>query len=294
MCRRLLFGVVLVMMIAIHVHAQASFAGRGFVLAEQYETGPFGTFVSFGVDGSYGWEQSAGDHTVERIGSYDVSEVERRQTSSGPHEYGRLHLEYEERLVMDVPLGEPSRESHTLYYAFANDVLVLYNDTAIVEILADAPEATLYQANFVASASSELTENLSRGPVTYAANAIRPDAPLSDFWAEGAPGPGRNSVVDLAFTYDSVVRRLVLFNGVYRREDLFRKNARIRELEIATAGGGSSPILLQLPDWREPVIAVPIGMGRTAGARLSVRDVYPGSSWEDLCLTALVVLADAE
>lgn len=271
--------------------AQPAFVDRGFVLAELFEVGPFATSAWFGSDGSYTWLFQTGDSTTERRGTFATSDVVRRIAPFGDHEYGRIRLEYVETVSFDGPPVEPRSVTSDFRYAFANDVLVLYTDDRIVELFADHPEAVLYQVDFNPQASSELTEELASGPVTYSARNVRPDASLADFWAEGVPGSGEGSSLDLSLSDGSLLERVVVWNGVFRREDLYSRNARVREMVLSQA---ASRVTVELPDWREPVVLPLDGWPRTSDVRIDVMSVYPGTQWEDLCLSSIVVLADAE
>ncbi len=282
-------------LLAVSTHAavaQAGFSGRSLVKAELYETGPFGTFARFGSDGSYTWEASFGDRGSSRSGEFTVQERRTRSTEFGPHEYGILLLTYDETTSDGISPPNTVYRERDYAYVFANGVLVLYSEERIVEILLDTPE-TLFQIGHSTDASSTLTEQTSRGPVTYHPGNMRPDALLTDFWSEGVPGPGIGSSLQTSFSSPSVLVRLVYFGGVYRRQDLYEWNARPAAMTMQAVGTGRSRTV-RLPDSRDPLIIPLSGLGAPSALGLLVTDVYPGSRWEDLCISAMVWLAEAQ
>lgn len=286
-----LLSVLLLVLSGQSVLAQAAFAGRSFVKAELYETGPFGTFATFGPDGSYTWEASFGDRGSSRSGEYAVRDRQRVSTEFGEHEYGILSLAYEETSSDGISPPTTVYREREYRYAFANSVLMIYGDDRIVEILLDTPQV-LFQIGHSTDASSTLTEQTARGPVTYHPGNMRPDAALGDFWSEGAAGPGVGSSLQTSFPDPAALHLLVYFGGVYRSPELYNWNARPAAMTLEAAGTGRSRSL-RLPDTRDPLIIPIAGIGAPSALRVSISEVYGGSRWEDMCISAMVWLAEA-
>ncbi|MDC7219069.1 MAG: hypothetical protein PQJ59_03950 [Spirochaetales bacterium] len=255
------------------------------------------TEAEFGTAGEYHWTQEGGESLTDREGSYSTDNIRVVETPFGRHEYGTINLNYRQKEFYN-PLGwqDPTDQKSTAKYLFSGDILILYNDKEILEIFSDLPgtNSPLYSESYEVTASSELTEQLSSGPITYSASNITPDVSLSDFWAEGETGKGEGSTLSIrpSYEWDFLVKRVIIFNGVYRRADLFEKNARPEEIELSSPGQES--LVFTLPDEREPVI-LPVGpWDWNRGIEISVKSVYPGTSWEDMCLSSLLVLWEEE
>lgn len=284
--------IVLLSLAAAAAWAQAPFAGRSFRLAEQGETGPFMTTCAFEIEGTYRWSFSTGESESKRRGTYlarpDAS------TSVTGHSFGTIEMEYVQEDSDFLGRVSESKGTAAYNYAFAHGVLVLYDDERIRTIWTDG-HGHLYQPEYTAEATSELVETLSGGTVRYAAANALPDASLNDFWSEGEPGPGVGSEIVFPFanTQGEKPRAVIVYSGVHRRDDLFEKNARPKEISVYYAPEHSLEASIVLADTSQPQIFLLPGSFEVPGVHLGVDSVYPGSRWEDMCITAVSILAEA-
>jgi hypothetical protein len=105
-------------------------------------------------------------------------------------------------------------------------------------------------------------------------------------WCEGAPGPGVGERVTLHMKPSARFRTLLITNGYAKTADTFRRNGRIKRALIETSSGIKSEVTLK--DTSEPQSVV-IRTTTASWVRLTIRDVYPGTSGTDTCLTGFMV-----
>lgn len=112
-------------------------------------------------------------------------------------------------------------------------------------------------------------------------------------WVEGAEGGGvgewvRFDTTDLAGT---TAVRLRVRNGYQKSAALFKANARAREVTVRLLPGGAevTATLADKDGWQE--LRVDQAAGAFTGVELRVGSVYPGSKYEDLCISDVEVYA---
>lgn len=134
-------------------------------------------------------------------------------------------------------------------------------------------------------------------------NTYKPDNLLSlqkeDAWAEGVKGTGIGEEVVLKQMYMGpgaerlTFTRFCIVNGYAKDAKLWEKNARVKELKVYYADAYMGSI--QLKDCMEPqyidvsALNMTIGNGREAVFRFEIGDVYPGTKYEDTCLTGIEI-----
>jgi hypothetical protein len=133
----------------------------------------------------------------------------------------------------------------------------------------------------VAQASSVLTP----------ADAYHPgylfDGRLDFGWVEGAKGPGIGESMTLTFAAPVTLTALELWNGYQRSDDHFKKNARAKKLELTV--DGTPPFEVSVADAQgSQKLALPKPV-TTKSLKLTVKDAYRGTKYEDLVLSELRV-----
>ncbi|MEW5743499.1 MAG: hypothetical protein AB1938_31600 [Myxococcota bacterium] len=117
------------------------------------------------------------------------------------------------------------------------------------------------------------------------------DGRLDFGWVEGAKGPGVGESMTITFEQPVTVTALELWNGYQRSDDHFAKNARAKKLAVAL--DGAAPVDLLVKDEQgAQKLALPKPVA-VKSLTLTVKEVYPGSRYEDLVLSELRVW-DAE
>jgi hypothetical protein len=135
--------------------------------------------------------------------------------------------------------------------------------------------------DFKATASSSLSgtryspDNINK---TFA--DIDPDS----CWAEGVAGNGEGEWLEINAKVPVLLDTVQITNGLAVSDALFRANNRIKKLDLSVNGG--DPITVQLPDQMDPFsIKLPETKEVVRSIRLTIREVYPGTKYQDTCIT---------
>lgn len=142
--------------------------------------------------------------------------------------------------------------------------------------------------NFKVTASSSLAgdrykpENVNKSNPD---NEVEPDS----CWAEGVAGNGEGEWLELNANVPVMLDTLEITNGLAASEALFRANNRIKKLDLTI--NGASPISVQLPDQIDPFdIKLPPSQDVIRTIRLTIREVYPGTKFQDTCVSQIRLL----
>ena len=118
-------------------------------------------------------------------------------------------------------------------------------------------------------------------------------------WAEGAEGVGIGESIELRQMYmgpgaDRLsITRFCIVNGYAKNNDIWEKNARVKELKVYYGEAYMGTITLE--DRMEPQyidvsgVNMTVSNGREAVFRFEIADVYPGTKYEDTCLTGIQI-----
>jgi len=118
-------------------------------------------------------------------------------------------------------------------------------------------------------------------------------------WAEGAEGVGIGESIELRQMYmgpgaDRLsITRFCIVNGYAKNKDIWEKNARVKELKVYYSEAYMGTITLE--DCMEPQyidvsgVNMTVSNGREAVFRFEIADVYPGTKYEDTCLTGIQI-----
>ena len=144
------------------------------------------------------------------------------------------------------------------------------------------------------------------GPIEYCASSVlRPqiddagrtatygpeqmiDGRLDTAWVEGKSGNGEGEWVLVDFGSSRHISALEIYNGYHKNADLFRKNNRIRDLEIVFSDGRSQ--IATLADRAGPQT---INVGADINAewvQIKIRSVYEGTRYRDTAITELRII----
>jgi hypothetical protein len=108
-------------------------------------------------------------------------------------------------------------------------------------------------------------------------------------WAEGAAGNGEGEWLELNATVPVLLDTLEITNGLATSEALFRANNRIKKLDLSI--NGAQPVTVQLPDQMDPFnIKLPDSKELVHSIRLTIREVYPGTKYQDTCVSRIRLL----
>jgi uncharacterized protein (DUF1330 family) len=113
------------------------------------------------------------------------------------------------------------------------------------------------------------------------------DGQDSTAWVEGSSGQGVGDFVVIEFPESKSVRGISLHNGYAKSSDIYFKNSRVKDIDIAFSNGDSLETTLtdtmgeQLVTFNRPVTA--------KWLRITIRSVYPGSKYTDAAVNEVRV-----
>ena len=135
--------------------------------------------------------------------------------------------------------------------------------------------------DFKVTASSTLTGGkYSPDNVNKTSADVDPDS----CWAEGVVGNGVGEWLEISAKVPVLLDTLQITNGLAVSDRLFEANNRIKKLDLSVNGG--APVTVQLPDQMDPFdIKLPETKEVVRNVRLTIREVYPGTKYQDTCVT---------
>lgn len=104
-------------------------------------------------------------------------------------------------------------------------------------------------------------------------------------WCEGARGNGAGQEVLIRIEDGIPFRRLLIGNGYAKSNDTYRKNGRVRSIDLTTDRGDR--IRTILPDTANEIIVNLPGLAEYRVLKIRIVDVYPGSKYQDTCINFL-------
>jgi hypothetical protein len=137
------------------------------------------------------------------------------------------------------------------------------------------------------SASSTLPSD--RWGTYHSASAI--DGLLESAWVEGAEGSGPGEWIMLSFPGPIELHSIGLDVGFDRDADIFAKNNRLQKATVIFSTG--EQVELEFSDMRGlqriPLVRAPGPNIETTFVQVVIEDVYPGSQYDDTCLSEIEV-----
>jgi hypothetical protein len=115
------------------------------------------------------------------------------------------------------------------------------------------------------------------------------DGKLDTAWVEGKSGNGEGEWVVVDFGAPRQISALQIYNGYHKNVDLFRKNNRVRDLEIVFSDGKTR--LATLADRDGPQTVAVDGNIIAAWVQIKIRSVYEGTRYKDTAITELRVIS---
>lgn len=196
----------------------------------------------------------------------------------------------------------------------SNDFDILHADS--IEVLYDIVSLKMYQYFSSSALSSQHLEEVNvsstlQGAPDYAVGNLF-DMDMTTAWVEGASGDGTGEWINIEFD-DVSVYSIGIVNGYIKNETTYRENARIRKVELEIVIDEDGPYynkwsedrieVIELPDlsWEEienghfgsyfEELYFDGGGGEgMESIRIKVLEVYPGTVYDDLCVTELIIM----
>jgi hypothetical protein len=107
-------------------------------------------------------------------------------------------------------------------------------------------------------------------------------------WVEGASGNGVGQWIKVGFDSPAKISSIYFKNGYGKSASAFKKNARVRDIEISTQSGS---YVRTVPDQRaEMKILLPRKLAdkKTKWVKLTIKSIYPGTKYKDTAITEFV------
>ncbi|MGI6173042.1 MAG: discoidin domain-containing protein [Christensenellales bacterium] len=169
-----------------------------------------------------------------------------------------------------------------------------YTGTAVLTVNEDAPYGAtvrsidLVRGDITAFADASADEVLDdQYGFNYAPeNAI--DGQLDTCWAY--TGSDKQPALTLRADAPQEVRGIVITGGYAKSESIFEKNCRIKQLRVTLSDGTVMEFVLDEVEGYEGMRVVPFeAICLTDSIEIVVTDVYPGSKYDDVCVSEILV-----
>ncbi len=169
-----------------------------------------------------------------------------------------------------------------------------YNGTAVLTVNEDAPYGATVRSIDIAhgditafaDASADEVLGDQSGFDYVPENAI--DGKLDTCWAY--KGSDRQAALTLRADTAQEVRGIVITGGYAKSESVFEKNCRIKQLRVTLSDGTAMEFSLDEVEGYEGMRVVPFaGIYLTDSIEIVITDVYPGSKYDDVCVSEILV-----
>lgn len=113
------------------------------------------------------------------------------------------------------------------------------------------------------------------------------DNNLTTPWVEGASGYGKGEYIEFSSLYEREIVHIDINNGYAKNTNLFNKNASVKKIKLEFSDG--TEIVKELKNTantQDITLNRPV---RASWMRLTIIDVYPGSKFEDTCISEVRV-----
>lgn len=155
---------------------------------------------------------------------------------------------------------------------------------AAEELLATPVERRLYSDRI--EASSFAWGNYNRFHENYHPNYLMDGDPVTT-WLEDAPGNGIGEWVRIGTSpiEGTTKMRLRMQNGYHKSESLFKKNSRVKAMEIKILPDGPTKRfdVADSMEWQD--LEMGFGATKFVGVELTMLEAYGGTKYDDLCIT---------
>lgn len=125
------------------------------------------------------------------------------------------------------------------------------------------------------------------GSITYFPKNVMDGKPETS-WTEGATGHGVGEWIKLESGQDQVVTGINIMAGYAKNDQIYQQNNRIKTLKVECSDGTSKVFTLEdLADYtayQDLKFDSPV---QTKSIKLTIIDVYPGSKYEDTCISEI-------
>lgn len=213
----------------------------------------------------------------------------------GPIERGRVVVEAEDNTLSEVRMEKPAnkfrKDGNRWIWDFENLEPTLADDIKVVvepgyrtygDFIDREGKWSVRHSNYSVKASSTLAP---QGEHRYDASNLHLQE-WESVWAEGAKGDGKGEWLEITPEVPSPLRGIWIYPGFASDDGKFKANGRPRKVEVvlndsykfeAELDDEASYQPIRIPDYDKKVEKV----------KITVKSVYPGSKFDDLCITKI-------
>jgi len=116
------------------------------------------------------------------------------------------------------------------------------------------------------------------------------DGRLSTPWAEGEASAGLGDWIEFQFGEEVMLSRLELYGGNWDSREFFLRNNRLKSIQVKFSNGSSQK--LELADKMERQVLPLTAPVKTRSVRIVLKEVYPGSTFNDTYLADALFFND--
>jgi hypothetical protein len=114
------------------------------------------------------------------------------------------------------------------------------------------------------------------------------DGDVNTAWVEGVKGAGKGEYIMLQNEGEALISSISLINGYAKSYDLYIKNNRVKEIELEFSNG--KVVNAQLEDGVIDFQTIDLDESiRTSYVKLLIVDTYPGSKFDDTCISEILI-----
>lgn len=171
------------------------------------------------------------------------------------------------------------------------------SDTSYVPSVDDnLPLEFLYESVSASSVLESEESTLMEGVVFEYIPYHATDGDDTTIWSEGASGYGINEWWQIAYVRPVSLSGLYIKNGYWRLEERLAQNGRVKKLRVTFSDGNYEDFSLGDPTSNDFQTLLSSNGDRlqfskaytTSSVRVTILDAYPGTKWEDTCVTEIV------
>lgn len=135
----------------------------------------------------------------------------------------------------------------------------------------------------ISSAESSSTLSTQQGNSYNASNVF--DGNTSTAWAEGSSSNGTGEYIKVNLTSSQVVTMIEMVNGYAKSDELYYKNCRVKKAELEFSDGSTQ--MVEFADATTSIQKVSITPVETNFVKITIKEVYAGNSYSDLCISEI-------
>ena len=121
----------------------------------------------------------------------------------------------------------------------------------------------------------------------YANNVL--DGNLSTCWCEGKENNGENEYITLRANSKQQLKEIDIYNGLYKDEELFYKNCRVKKCRIEFSDGTSMETTLDGEYKNQPCKIRLDNFVETDFIKITILSTYSGNKYSDTCISEIEV-----